>query len=219
VGVCQQFWADVYGAGKSFAKSAFAPAVQRHTDAPVEEVVREWFEEHGKFFEHMPDTVGSGRAAGAAEEAAEGAAKAPATGVLLPYPFKKNVYAEFVASQGHKHFVERLGRVAGVSLTSFNRVWQRYYRHFQLRKHMRFAKCDDCVRLRALLNDRSQTPAQRTAHQQEHRAHVKFVRGERSYYHAKRNKAAASAANNPDTLSIIFDGADQGAYGPSHNRL
>lgn len=224
--VCHTFWTDVYQVSCNFLTRALttdrcAADVGRQRDDPKTQSVQRWMENMQLLHEFQPDTVGAGRASAAVKPGAK-------TGVLLPFAHRKDVYSEYVKQMhediaSHPRTAEARDLLADgtgyiASHSHFRNIWKRDFKHVKLRKHSRFAKCDDCVRLRERL--RAPTAVNREKDAGHARASVEFQRHledmkrERLYYHEKRRTARESSR---DVLSIILDGADQGSYGQTSN--
>ena len=131
------------------------------------------------------------------------------------YPNKKELYDEYA-----RDMLARLAAPVPIgeqpplppcTINYFRQVWRTEFKNLHLRKHLRFSRCDVCVELRERFGRiENHCPIKHKATQAEFRAHINHVKAERTYYHKKREEAAKA---NSDTLSIIFDGADQGSYG------
>ena len=131
------------------------------------------------------------------------------TGVQLPYPTRFEVYAHYVKDLAFESPEQR-----PPTFGYFSKIWRRRKPHMVLRKHLRFSKCDACIfwRNRIGTYKRRDEKNRENSRKQFHK-HLLDVRTEREYYHNKRRAAAKVGS---DTLSMIFDGADQGAYGQRH---
>jgi hypothetical protein len=224
--VCHRFFADVYGRSNSISRSALECA-GRERSSPQALAVRVWLHDIQQYHEFAPDTVGAGSAVPLAasaesdqkEESRSDLIAAPpkqrSTGVQLPYPTRQEVYLHFV-----RDYLEGVGRESGISgpkkkqspsLSTFKRIWQIHFPHLHLRRHMRFSKCGICIYWRSKIGaPELRDHAKRATYRQCFWEHLAATRAEREYYHTKRN-----LASRPDSewLSIIFDGADQSAYG------
>jgi hypothetical protein len=110
------------------------------------------------------------------------------------------------------HLSDILGNLKKApSKTSFMSSWRRHHKHVFLRKHLRFAKCDSCIRFRDLIGDVKNVDEVRRRELRLHfRDHLGDIRRERTCYRTKRSE---SCQLDSETLSMIFDGADQSAYG------
>jgi hypothetical protein len=100
------------------------------------------------------------------------------------------------------------------SYSTFNRAWRKDESLSKLvcRAHLKFAKCDFCVRHRQL-KDRKRTEEQRAKDNEDIRLHLQHVKNEKSYYYSNRVRAR----QHPDKiLSIIIDGADQSKHHLPH---
>ena len=98
--------------------------------------------------------------------------------------------------------------------TTFNKAWNSdpALQKILCRAHLKFAKCDFCVRHRQL-KDRKRTEEERAKDNEELRAHLQHVKDEKSYYYSNRLRAR----QHPDKiLSIIIDGADQSKHHLPH---
>lgn len=225
--VCSRFFSDVMEISSNYTTSNRIERAGRERACPKEEVVRTWLQEQERFHDYMPDAVGAGRikrtprsattgttqAAGAAAVSTEVTPEVR-TGIQLPYPSRTHVYEVFkedvLAQVVHLHRSDATPPCV-CSKDYFRKVWHKHFPHVILRKQMRFAKCDDCVRLREAIGKlEHRSEANRLKYRTEFRKHLTAVKAERALYHAKREQ---SAQPNSDALSIIFDGADQGAYG------
>jgi len=218
--VCQKFFTDVFEINSNYltrARLSSRPSLGRHKDTLKYDALHAWLEGQATFHEYMPDTVGAGRRDPDVDpsEAGGPSIARPKTGVQLPYPNKKEVYEEY-----KREMLARLdapvplgeARPLGpCSISYFRQAWKKKFKHIHLRKHLRFSRCDQCVELRERFGRiENHCPIQHKATQKEFREHINHVKAERTYYHTKREEAARE---NSDTLSLIFDGADQGSYG------
>jgi hypothetical protein len=213
--VCYQFFQDVYCVPSTFALSCRkVESAPRNRLRPLAEFILEWFDEVQKFHEFMPDLTGAGRIRADALRVAANADGPPEviaapmvqTGVQLSYPSRYDVFLHFVKDLQ----VEAPGQTPP-SYTHFRTVWKSSFSHVRLRKHLRFAKCDTCIYWRTKIGafDRRDEKA-REKHRVEYRKHLSDIRTEREAYHRKRRESARCGS---ESLSIIFGGADQGAYG------
>lgn len=113
--------------------------------------------------------------------------------------------------------VERCRPRPGKSMYSyFCKVWRgnETTNKLKLRKHLRFAKCNDCVEFRERRAD-TRDPREIAGIQQQVAAHHREVKQERSAYYERQ----ALAENHPESyLSIICDGADQSDHTIPHFR-
>jgi len=216
--VCQKFFADVFEINSNYldnARKNSRPSKGRIKDSPKHDALHHWLQGQEKFHEYMPDTVGAGRDPTADPAAAGGPSIARRQGVQLPYPNKKELYDEYA-----RDMLARLAAPVPIgeqpplppcTINYFRQVWRTEFKNLHLRKHLRFSRCDVCVELRERFGRiENHCPIKHKATQAEFRAHINHVKAERTYYHKKREEAAKA---NSDTLSIIFDGADQGSYG------
>lgn len=217
--VCHQFWTDVFQGHNAFLQRQLEMAVQRVREDPKADSVRRWFEAQELLHEFQPDAVGAGRGSKLR------------TGVMIPHARKKDVYAHYLEDQRKDPLVQHSkGSLAGDS--HFYQIWKDEYHHVKLRKTTRFAKCDDCVRLRELIRApvqgdhrrkvRGHAPARGMRKpglqrgpvgipaREEFRLHLDEMKRERHYYHNKRREAREKPW---EVLSMIVDGADQGSYG------
>jgi hypothetical protein len=243
VPVCQRFFSDVYCVGNGYATHACrrVELAARQKSRPDAESIMSWFRDLQQFHEYMPDLVGAGRDADTnarrsrvevMEEAAEGDVTPPDidagvlvseairhTGVQLPYPNRKEVYEHFVTdakqtdevSPGPDVGSPARNNKSPPSFTWFCTVWNKEFRHIRLRKHMRFAKCDTCIYWRHKIGTFNRRDEKnREGYRKMFQSHLTATRIEREYYHTKRS---AAIQRESEWLSIIFDGADQGAYG------
>jgi hypothetical protein len=209
--VCHGFWTDVFQVANEFlARAMTMPLLHLSNRAdPKSQSVHEWLEQMQVLYEFQPDAVGAGRTS-----AADGIAPSKRkTGVMLPFAHKRDVYDEYKDEMGQG------GETASLACSSlFMRIWREQFPHIKLRKHSRFAKCDDCVRLRELLRTPTQEDRRNARRDSkydnpamtEFRLHLQDIKNERRYYHQKRRHAKEFPE---DVLSIILDGADQGSYG------
>jgi hypothetical protein len=227
--VCNAFFVDLFQTSKNILTRSMAAGLsERGRPEYKAQSVQRWFQAMELLHEYQPDTVGAGRTCDA-----EPARRPLRTGVLIPYAHKKSVYEHYLedmlADPGRRLSSEardlhRDGTGFTARLSTFMEIWKRDFRHIKLRKHSRFAKCDDCVRLRELLRaptpgdhrkrgrapGRAKTAGPGQSAADEFRLHLSDMKAERLYYHEKRR----AARDNPqDSLSIILDGADQGSYG------
>lgn len=231
ISVCQQIWADIFQVSSNWlSRRAECPnAVILPRDRPdnKSESVRVWLREMQTMHEHMPDTVGAGRDACEPDSCQPpwGPFKPRQTGILISFARKMDVYAEYAKDMQEQQEKMRMNPCArgtkellndgsGVTAsdTTFFKIWKTEFRHIKLRKSTRFAKCDECVRLRGIIHSPAlkHDKGQRDAAVQEFQNHLRDFKAERHYYHTKRREAV----NNPaEVLSIILDGADQGSYG------
>lgn len=211
--VCQRFFIDVLEINSNYCVNANICSVQslgRDKSGPKSDAVKIWLKEQEEFHEYMPDTVGAGRTKSIARQ----------TGVQLPYPSRKEVYEQYALDMN-----ARMEQPVPVGLAPplppclvvyFRHIWRTYFPHLHLRKHLRFSKCDTCVELRTKFGRReNHDPVQYVATRKAFSQHINDVKAERTYYHVKREQAARPGS---DSLSIIFDGADQGSYGETHSR-
>ena len=91
----------------------------------------------------------------------------------------------------------------------FERVWNLHCSHVKLREVSRFAKCNECTRIRDLMR-KNTSLKDNDALLDLKKKHNDVVIAERAVYYAKQQLAI----HNPERyLSIIIDGADQSAYG------
>ena len=98
--------------------------------------------------------------------------------------------------------------------STFNKAWNSDPDLLKIlcRAHLKFAKCDFCVRHRQL-KDRKRTEEERAKDNEELRAHLQHVKDEKSYYYSNRLRAR----QHPERiLSIIIDGADQSKHHLPH---
>ncbi len=123
--------------------------------------------------------------------------------VFLPFGARWMVAALY--HQDQKADPERL---PAVSTTYFLKIWRSHKEtaRIRMRKHLRFALCDECVRLREAQDAaRGQADAMAKVRKSVHN-HRDFVRAQRRSYYKKRDMAR----DEPDTyLSLILDAADQ----------
>ena len=126
--------------------------------------------------------------------------------ILLPFRNKAAVFGLFV------HELEMKQEPSTCSLSYFRNVWssEEDVRHIKIRKHLRFAICDTCVELREQFEKARGNDKERQRLKNEIRRHVKFVRKQRRSYKARCDKAMQQPS---EYLSLIFDAADQAAYG------
>lgn len=226
--VCQQFFIDVFEINSNFvanARKRSRPSMGRLKQSPKREALCSWLGGQEKFHEYMPDTVGAGRSRDnpwADPSEACGPSIARRQGVQLPYPNKKELYEEYVrdmlAIQAKAVLLPGVLQLPSspCTINYFRHVWKKDFKNLHLRKHLRFSRCDVCVELRERFGRlENHCPIRHKATQKEFREHIDFVKEERRYYHEKRE---AAARVNSDALSIIFDGADQGSYGPCDMR-
>jgi hypothetical protein len=92
----------------------------------------------------------------------------------------------------------------------FLRVWRTnpLTRNIKLRKHLRFALCDECIEFRELtLLD--QTAVERAALKIAQVLHHRFVKWERQLYYIRRARGCDPAVS---AMSMIVDAADQSDY-------
>ena len=217
--VCCRFFLDVYGVPTTFPKSCQSiESSPRNKPRPIAELIIAWFTDIQKFHEYMPDLTGAGRRRADElkallnnDEPPNELVAAPMiqTGVQLSYPTKQDVFDHF--KKDWKDDPDGLAAdQQAPSYTHFRQVWKQEFPHVRLRKHLRFAKCDTCIFWREKIGafDR-RDENKRSKDRATYRCHLTDIRQEREYYHAKRREAARC---NSDSLSIIFDGADQGAY-------
>ena len=93
----------------------------------------------------------------------------------------------------------------------FCTIWRQYYgKTVKLRRHCKFSKCDTCIRLREVKNNRKLTMEARYAARTELQAHYKNVKIERQMALTK----AFDAVREPtEYLSICQDGTNQLPFG------
>jgi hypothetical protein len=121
--------------------------------------------------------------------------------VFLPFPRRKFVWQLYmddcaVDAQCKKEYFLQVWRTN--PLTS----------HIKLRKHLRFALCDECIQFRELtLLD--QTAVERAALKTAQVAHHIFVKCERQLYYIRRARGSDPAVS---AMSMIVDAADQSDY-------
>ena len=237
VGVCKQFWCDLYGVNHMYHQRCLhsipgVPLERQRGNFKRLSVIR-WLKKMAACHEQMPDAVGSGKPQRKLSShpltAISGERR---SGVMLSYAFRQQVYEDYVQDTksqiqsdlavvaesekfkapgaAHKVFADGTGCIAGRS--HFFKTWKNFFPNIKLRKHNRFAKCDECVDLRSKIfdpknrNKDTEMGLWKAAHHQ----HLQHIYSERHVYHNKRSEAVRS---KNDVLSIIFDGADQGAYG------
>ena len=90
-------------------------------------------------------------------------------------------------------------------------TWNKYFGHkVRLRKHNRFTKCNECIDLRGIKNDRKRTMSVRLGARQDLQEHYARVKVERQLALSK----AFSAIKHPTQyLSICQDGTNQLPFG------
>jgi hypothetical protein len=212
VQVCNTFWRDVFCVPTDYAKnSKRIEQAHRERSHPKAELVSQWLADVEKFHEYMPDVTGAGRREKPTEKVHPLALVAPPpvmvhTGVQLPYPSQIEFYAHFT----NDHLGEDDKKLIP-TIAYFCKVWKQRFPHVHLRKNLRFAKCDVCIYYREMIGTYSRRDEKdRSKLRAEFQQHLTAIRAERETYHKKRHEATLSGAS---ALSIIFDGADQGAYG------
>ena len=89
-------------------------------------------------------------------------------------------------------------------------VWRtdKRLRKIRIRRHIRFARCNTCVQFRELRAHTRDLTTLKTLNRDEYEHYV-FVRQEREGYYLRRRLAIRYPKH---FLSLIIDGADQGAY-------
>jgi hypothetical protein len=209
VKVCQTFFRDVFEISRTYLSNSRierAPPIRGSPDA--DEIIV-WFENEVHYHDMMPDTVGAGRTRDADDD------KPLKTGVILSFVSKKHVWQAFLNSRSERVFEPGTESAVPqpplrpISCSYFMRVWREHFPHVLLRKKLRFAKCDTCVELRTKIGDPSiRDEKQRAEYRRQFDEHLRHIKRERRCYHRKREEAVKGEA-----LSIILDGADQGAYG------
>jgi hypothetical protein len=121
--------------------------------------------------------------------------------VLLPFANRTSVFEIFSIDEGKEY---------NVHPSYFLATWRTSPRtqHIRLRKHLRFAKCDECVDLR---ERKSRTMDRKLLEQirKEEFEHYQFVKGERGGYYGRRKLAVRRPH---EALSLIIDGADWYSY-------
>ena len=215
--ICARFFRDAVGIRSGFTQDAASHSTSSvgrlRRSEPKTDDVRTFFELQQQFHEISPDTVGAGRRAKRGEPDSE---IARYNGVQLPYPNRKEVYQEFCDSLTRR-LAENPNQMAMPLLSQpctldwFLKIWRNHYPNVFLRKHLRFARCSTCVDLRHQFG-RMDGQHDKATHEEVRRLfkhHIADIKSERFYYHHKRN---TSAAPNSESLSLIFDGADQGSY-------
>jgi hypothetical protein len=204
--VCQRFFADVFEINSSFCDpKKTLESAGRDSPSPKQDAIRQWLGELEQFHEYMPDTVGAGRAV---EHDGESSKR---TGVMIPYPSKLEVWQAYKDDIAKRPRMAHTPFITIATMSYFLSTWNFYLPHIKLRKHMRFSKCDTCVELRTKIGAfENRDEKLRLKYRAEFREHLAGMKRERLLYHQKRTEAATFGS---DTLSIIFDGADQGAYG------
>jgi hypothetical protein len=123
--------------------------------------------------------------------------------VFLPFGARWIVHSLYMSDQE-----DNPHNVPEVSETYFLHCWRHNpdTKHIRLRKHLRFALCDECLRLREAQEAARGDPEAMAKVRKDVRAHRDFVRQQRRSYYRKRNMAR----DDPDTyLSLILDAADQ----------
>ena len=122
--------------------------------------------------------------------------------VLLPFTSRGGVYDIYLSDNGLSE--------QDVSKSYFVRIWREQIgAKISLRKHLRFAKCDECVKNR---EEKAGTVDRAVLERIKAREyeHYKFVRNERGGYYIRRETARTEPGKY---LSIIIDGADAKDYG------
>ena len=93
----------------------------------------------------------------------------------------------------------------------FTQVWRHHYgKKIRLRKHCKFTKCSECIRLRGIKSDRTRRMVDRLAAKDELSTHYKWIKTEREL----ALKKAYDAVREPTKfLSICQDGTNQLPFG------
>jgi hypothetical protein len=96
----------------------------------------------------------------------------------------------------------------------FNHIWTENHSNVRLRKHCRFAKCDFCVKWRAVMDDQTKSTGERANARCRIKQHIDWTHTrERAWYHSKRH----TARTNPQThISVAMDGTAQMGSGMPH---
>ena len=124
-------------------------------------------------------------------------------------PKKKMLYAMY-AEDAHNF----PNSFMPASFDYFRTIWADNFPEIRLRKHCRFAKCDFCVKWRAVIDDQTKSQLQRNAAKDRMAAHIKWAYNkERGFYHAKKHRGRSE----PDQcISLAMDGTDQMPAGFPH---
>lgn len=127
---------------------------------------------------------------------------------FLPFYKKYVVWALFLDEQAELH--PRLSW----SSKYFYSVWRTDCKKVKVRAWLKFAKCDDCIKIRKLRKATKQGRSLEKVRKME-KDHIKFVKAERQSYYKRRRRAVEHPSQ---CMSIVIDGADQQAYAlPYHH--
>jgi hypothetical protein len=121
---------------------------------------------------------------------------------MLPQCRKKFVYLDYMkdCAEEHLHYSKCTERY-------FVQIWKALYRNVRLRKWCRFAKCNFCVSVRAIMFNASNSLAVRNDARSRLREHRDWANTlERGVYHSKMSKAICSPQ---EYISISLDGTSK----------
>jgi hypothetical protein len=96
----------------------------------------------------------------------------------------------------------------------FNHIWAENHSNVRVRRHCRFAKCNFCVKWRALMDDQTKTPHERAEARDRVNQHINWAHTrERGLYHDKIHKAVKDPG---ECISLAMDGTAQMGSGMPH---
>ena len=95
----------------------------------------------------------------------------------------------------------------------FNQVWKKYFPNAKLRTYLRFSKCDTCVRLREIKNDRGRTKKERERAKHTLLDHYDYIKTARALVQQKKNEALM---HPKECMYMSTDGTDQLDFGHPH---
>jgi hypothetical protein len=187
VPVCAKFFCFATGKSTNFlyqpchpgSALALETSVDRMRPSPVEDAIVVFMCDLGSYYQLSPDT----------------------DLIFLPFPKRKFV---------HQLYMDEAPVEMNCTLPYFLSVWRKspLTTHIKLRKHLRFALCDECIEFRDL-QLKHQSSADRLELKNAQIKHHKFVKCERQLYYCRRDKGRDPAYN---AMSMIVDAADQSKY-------
>ena len=117
---------------------------------------------------------------------------------FLPFPRRRDVFNLFLVEMQEEDEKFKYDK------STFFKTWRIHpdTNDIKLRKHLRFAMCDTCIKFRELREQTTDSIAQKDLFKLQ-RQHHDFVKNERTCYYCRRAKGEDA---NQDFLSMIVDG-------------